>query len=147
MNHSIKGKRLKRISLNIRNAKHPEWSATGQAVVQDVGVERFYFFASQKFNLDEEFEITCEYEGERILFLITIDHIHEQISSGKIMSALPTEGLPFPTRKFYRCFAKVKFRKVLSGPRSIVNDEHAKTEAAAAAAGMIAEVQATPIAA
>ena len=116
MNSSIKVRRLKRITLTIRNKKFPNQVAYGQAVVQDIGRELFYFFTTQKFLLEEDLEVSCEHYGEKYVFILNLHHIHEEISSGRIMNAIPEEGKPFPAIVFYRCFAKVKSRKVLEAP-------------------------------
>jgi hypothetical protein len=65
------------------------------------------FFSMQKFQIDEALTIRMIVDSQELEFHLRMSHLHEQISSGRVMTALPTEACPFPARKFYRCFAQV----------------------------------------
>ncbi len=100
-------RRLKRVSLKISTSTKPDRIFNGYALVNELNGPMFTFFCTEKFPLDEELEVKLHFGGHDLTYRIHMSHLHEQISSGRIMNALPTEENPFPARKFYRCFAKV----------------------------------------
>ena len=108
ISHLLKGeRRLKRINLAIRMKKNPEHLATGYALINELGSPLFSFFCTEKYAVDEELILDLTVWGKALQYEVTMSHLHEQISSGRIMSALPSDDEPFPVRKFYRCFAKI----------------------------------------
>jgi hypothetical protein len=100
-------RRLKRVALKISTKFKPDRCFSGYALVNELNGPLFTFFCTEKFALDEELEVQLHFGGHDLTYKIHMSHLHEQISSGRIMNALPTEENPFPARKFYRCFAKV----------------------------------------
>ena len=100
-------RRLKRVALKISSKLKPDHSISGYALVNELNGPMFTFFCTEKFALDEELEIHLHFGGHDLTYKILMSHLHEQISSGRIMNALPTEENPFPARKFYRCFARI----------------------------------------
>ncbi len=121
-------RRLKRVALKIASKLKPERGFSGYALVNELSGPMFTFFCTEKFALDEELEIKLHFGGHDLTYKILMSHLHEQISSGRIMNALPTEENPFPARKFYRCFAKVL---ELQGMDDVVNDAATPTGAVA----------------
>jgi len=110
---------MKRVKLDIRSNLRPDELFLGQALINELGNERLYFYATQKFPIDSELEIDCNPNGMQLHYKIIMSHLHEQISSGRVMTGLPVEGQPFPARKFYRCFGTVLSRQVLNAPAPI----------------------------
>lgn len=100
-------RRLKRVALKITTKLKPDRTFNGYALVNELSGNLFTFFCTEKFALDEELEVQLHFGGHDLTYKILMSHLHEQISSGRIMNALPSEQNPFPARKFYRCFAKV----------------------------------------
>ncbi len=100
-------RRLKRVALKISTKLKPDRTFNGYALVNELSGNLFTFFCTEKFALDEELEVQLHFGGHDLTYRILMSHLHEQISSGRIMNALPSEQNPFPARKFYRCFAKV----------------------------------------
>jgi hypothetical protein len=100
-------RRLKRVALKITSKLRPNCTYSGYALVNELNEQMFSFFSTEKFGLDEELEVHMLFGGHELTYRIHMSHLHEQISSGRIMNALPTPEHPFPARKFYRCFAKV----------------------------------------
>jgi hypothetical protein len=100
-------RRLKRVGAIIRSKKHPEVELPGYALLTELNEEMLSFFSTQKFLVDEGLTVTMNVESDSLEFQLRMSHLHEQISSGRIMTEVPTEANPFPARKFYRCFAKV----------------------------------------
>jgi hypothetical protein len=99
--------RLKRVAVKIKAPKLGDREFTGHALVNELSEKMFSFFCTEKFSIDEELEIQMRFSGHDLTYRVTMSHLHEQISSGRIMNALPSEDNPFPARKFYRCFSKV----------------------------------------
>ncbi len=122
-------RRLKRVALKISSKFKPERSFSGYALVNELSGPMFTFFSTEKFALDEELEVQLHFGGHDLTYKIHMSHLHEQISSGRIMNALPTEDNPFPARKFYRCFAKVV---ELQGMDGVQGEEVTQPVAAAA---------------
>jgi hypothetical protein len=100
-------RRLKRVGLIIRSKKHPGVELPGYALMTELNEEMLSFFSAQKFLVDEGLTINMQVGPDELEFQLRLSHLHEQISSGRIMTQIPTEEHPFPARKFYRCFAKV----------------------------------------
>lgn len=100
-------RRLKRVALKITTKLKPDRTFNGYALVNELSGNLFTFFCTEKFALEEELEVQLHFGGHDLTYKILMSHLHEQISSGRIMNALPSEQNPFPARKFYRCFAKV----------------------------------------
>ncbi len=98
---------MKRVTLAIQSKNHPGEAYTGYAVVSELNNETLAFFCTEKFKVDEELQVHFSVLGETYQYPVILFNLHEQISSGRIMTSLPTEANPFPARKFYRCFAKV----------------------------------------
>jgi hypothetical protein len=99
--------RLKRVALKIRAPKRGGLEYPGYALVNELNEKVFSFFCTDKFTIDEELEIEMHFSGHNLTYKVHMSHLHEQISSGRIMTNVPTEDNPFPARKFYRCFANV----------------------------------------
>ncbi len=99
--------RLKRVSLKIRAPKRGDRGFSGYALVNELSEKIFSFFCTEKFTIDEELEIEMRFSGHELTYRVNVSHLHEQISSGRIMNEVPTEENPFPARKFYRCFSNV----------------------------------------
>ena len=99
--------RLKRVAVKIKAPKLGDREFTGHALVNELNEKMFSFFCTEKFSIDEELEVQVRFSGHDLTYRVTMSHLHEQISSGRIMNALPSEENPFPARKFYRCFSKV----------------------------------------
>lgn len=108
-------RRLKRVALKISLKNQPDRNVNGYALVNELSGPMFTFFCTEKFALDEELEVKLHFGGHDLTYKILMSHLHEQISSGRIMNAVPTEENPFPARKFYRCFAKVLELKDMEG--------------------------------
>ena len=100
-------RRLKRVALKIQSKMHPEEVLTGYALMTELNGEMLSFFSTRKFLIDEHILIHMKLGDDELDFQLQMSHLHEQISSGRIMTSIPTEEHPFPARKFYRCFAKV----------------------------------------
>ena len=98
---------MKRVALRIRTPKVPDREFTGYALVNELNEKVFSFFCTEKFSIEDELEIEMKFSGHDLCYRVTMSHLHEQISSGRIMNALPSPENPFPARKFYRCFSKV----------------------------------------
>lgn len=103
----FEGFHLKRIPITIQSKKNPDHIVAGYALSHEILAKQISFFAPQKFPVDEELTVSFDRNGEKQSSIVTMKHMHEQISSGRIMNALPTEGNPFPARKFYRCYSFV----------------------------------------
>jgi hypothetical protein len=99
--------RLKRVALKIRAPKRGGLEYAGYALVNELNEKVFSFFCTDKFTIDEELEIEMNFSGNNLTYKVHMSHLHEQISSGRIMTDVPTDANPFPARKFYRCFANV----------------------------------------
>jgi hypothetical protein len=100
-------RRLKRVLVKIKSPKCGEREFTGHALINELNETMFSFFCTEKFSIDEELEICVNFSGQELTYRVLMSHLHEQISSGRIMNAIPSEENPFPARKFYRCFSKV----------------------------------------
>lgn len=100
-------KRLKRVALNIKRSIDPERAFPGYALVNELNEKMFYFFCTDKFKIDEELMVYFNVAGQDLELQVVVSSLHEQISSGRIMTSVPSAENPFPARKFYRCFAKV----------------------------------------
>ena len=99
---------MKRVSLSIKTKSHPNTLCLGYALTTELTDNLCTFFSTQKFPIDEELEITTHLNGETQVFHVILRTLREEISSGKIMNALPDEDHPFPARTFYKCYAKRK---------------------------------------
>jgi hypothetical protein len=99
--------RLKRIKLTITSDQRPGVIFPGYLLLSEVNSKRLSFFCSFKFSIDEKIRVHFRATDQVFDTEVLVTNLHEQISSGKIMSSLPAEGQPFPARTFYRCFAKV----------------------------------------
>jgi hypothetical protein len=99
--------RLKRVAVSIVSKHHPEEVLSGYALVTELNDKVLSFFSTRKFQIDEILTITLMVDTDQMEFNVRMSHHHEQISSGRIMNAVPTAENPFPTLKFYRCFAKI----------------------------------------
>jgi len=98
---------MKRIALSIQSEKHPDTIFLGYALSNEVTDGALNFFSSMKFQPDEKLEIKIAQGAEPATYRVSMTHLHEQISSGKIMNTIPDEEHPYPARTFYRCYAKV----------------------------------------
>ena len=99
--------RLKRVPLSIRSKKDPHTVLTGYAIMTELNNEIFSFFSTQKFLIDEVLNIQLNVGVDALEFQLSLSHLHEQISSGRIMTAIPNDSDPFPALKFFRCFANI----------------------------------------
>ena len=99
--------KMKRVNVLIQILKTPEIILQGYALHQELGQKRIAFFTMQKLPAEAEVRITYTYHGEQITYQVIMTQLHEQISSGRIMTSIPDENNPFPALKFYRCFAQV----------------------------------------
>lgn len=124
---------MKRIALSIHSEKHPDVIFLGYALSNEVTDGTLNFFSTVKFQPDEELEIKIDHGGEPVTYQVTMTRLHEQISSGKIMNAIPDEEHPFPARTFYRCFAKVNQKVAATAPteETVAPEEVKPTEAVA----------------
>ena len=98
--------------------------------MNELSEKMFSFFCTEKFSIDEELEIQVRFSGHDLTYRVTMSHLHEQISSGRIMNALPSEDNPFPARKFYRCFSKVLELKGMERTEDTGNSEAKETAGA-----------------
>ncbi|MBC7397048.1 MAG: hypothetical protein H7333_06360 [Bdellovibrionales bacterium] len=103
---------MKRVNLHIISKNQPGTVYTGYAVVGELNNETLAFFCTEKFNVDDELQVTFTVGKESYQYPVVLFNLHEQMSSGRIMTSLPTEANPFPARKFYRCFARVMVPEV-----------------------------------
>lgn len=118
------GNRLKRVPITIQYKNKPEVAVTGYALTHEILPEQISFFAAQKFPVDEELVVTYTMNsGETESMNVVLRNMHEQISSGRVMNALPSDENPFPARKFYRCYSMVLKTGELSG--TVENNEAA----------------------
>ncbi len=99
--------RLKRVAVSIINKREPETVLNGYALVSELNETLLSFFSTQKFKIDEELTLCTRVHSEELEYQLRFSHLLEQISSGRVMTMLPSEEHPFPARKFYRCYAKV----------------------------------------
>lgn len=104
---------LKRVSLLIQSKKYPGQTFVGYALLHEFNPKRLSFFSAQKFPVDDELEVEVDYFGTRAQLKGLMASIHEQISSGRVMNAVPDAENPFPVRKFYRCYAVITALKGL----------------------------------
>lgn len=98
---------MKRVSLLIQSKKYPGQTFVGYALLHEFNPQRLSFFTAQKFPVDEELEIEVDFFGSKGVMKVRMANLHEQISSGRVMNAIPNEANPFPVRKFYRCYAVI----------------------------------------
>lgn len=118
------GNRLKRVPITIQYKNKPETAVPGYALTHEILPEQISFFAAQKFPVDEELVVTYTMNsGESQTMHVVLRNMHEQISSGRVMNALPSENQPFPARKFYRCYSLVLKAGEMSG--TVENNEAA----------------------
>jgi hypothetical protein len=127
--------RLKRVALKIRVTKTPDRESTGYALINELNEKMFSFFCTEKFPIDEELEIEMKFSGHALTYKVVMTHLHEQISSGRIMTGLPTEENPFPARKYYRCFSNVLELKGMEKDGQTVLGQAQATPPAPAAEG------------
>ncbi len=104
---SFEGPQLKRVSVTIQYKNHPEKIVSGYALSHEILDNQVSFFAAQKFPIDEPLLMKYQINGESKSLTVMMKHMHEQISSGRVMNSLPTEENPCPARKFYRCYSMV----------------------------------------
>jgi hypothetical protein len=129
---------VKRIAIKIRSKKNPEEVTPGYLLLHELGAGLFSFFSTKKYNQAEQLTVHAVIDGEAKDFQLKLSNCHEQISSGRIMTDVPQEGQPFPTRTFYRCFAKpIEF--AATGPKLVEQPAEAPT---AIIAKVVAEVAA-----
>jgi hypothetical protein len=100
-------KRLKRVEVSITTRTRPETKLRGYALVSELNDSMLTFFSTQKFKIDEILIAKMVVDSQELEFQLRMSHMNEQISSGRIMTAIPDEDHPFPALKFYRCFAKI----------------------------------------
>ena len=124
-------RRLKRVALKITSKLNPNRLIHGYALVNELAGKMFTFFCTEKFALDEELQVQLHFGGHDLTYRILMSHLHEQISSGRIMNSLPTEENPFPARKFYRCFAKVLELQGMDGETPVTTADDSPTTQAA----------------
>ena len=118
------GRHLKRVPITIQYKNKPEMVVSGYALTHEILPEQVSFFAAQKFPVDEELVVTYSLNGgEPQTAQVTLRSIHEQISSGRVMNALPTEENPFPARKFYRCYSFASEAAAQNAPQEEVPSE------------------------
>ena len=103
----VRGAQLKRVSVTIQYKNHPETLVHGYALIHEILSNQVSFFSTQKLPVDEELLVAFLQNGEKKSVTVMVNHMNEQISSGKIMNALPCDSNPFPARKFYRCYTSV----------------------------------------
>jgi len=115
------GAHLKRVSISIQYKNKPENVVIGYALSHEILPGQLSFFAAQKFPVDEELIISFMQNGEKKSYVVMMKHMHEQISSGRIMNSLPNEENPFPARKFYRCYSSVMGAAIIEKPVTAEN--------------------------
>lgn len=128
------GLRLKRVSLKIVSKKRPSESNPAYVLVADVDRGPILsFFSSKKYMEDETLEVSAWIKGKHRTFEVQMKACHEQISSGRVMTGIPTLHEPLPNLTFYRCYAKVLSEKTqeLSPEQSLDNVTSINAEAAA----------------
>ena len=106
---------MKRVTLSIFSKNHPDDAHLAYAVVSELNDETLSFFCTEKFRVDDELQVSFSVGNESYSYPVILFNLHEQISTGRIMTSLPTEENPFPSRKFYRCFARVLKASELTG--------------------------------
>ncbi len=106
-NPILGGSHLKRVPITIQYKNKPETKVSGYALSHEILPNQVSFFAAQKFPVDEELIVFFTENGEQQSMNVILRNMHEQISSGRVMNALPTEDDPFPARKFYRCYTTI----------------------------------------
>lgn len=107
---------MKRLSISIHSEKHPELVYLAYALAHEITDAGINFFSTVKFRQDEELEIRVDQDGEVTRYHVVMGHLHEQISSGRIMNAIPDAEHPFPARTFYRCFTKLLSKEAVTAP-------------------------------
>jgi hypothetical protein len=120
---------MKRVTLTIHSEKQPDVIYMAYALSNEVNDASLNFFSTVKFQPEEELEIRVDYGQEPVRYHVVMTHLHEQISSGKIMTSIPDEAHPYPGRTFYRCFTKVKEKVAGMTPVEEVPAETPATEA------------------
>lgn len=100
------GHRLKRVPITIQYKNNPDFVVSGYALSHEILPNQVSFFATQKFPMEEELTVSFQVNGEKQSLTVLLKHMHEQISSGRIMNSIPSEENPFPARKFYRCYTQ-----------------------------------------
>ena len=113
---------MKRVSVQIQITKDPETLLHGSALYQDLGEKRIAFFMTQKLPDEETVRITYTLHGNEIVYEAVTTQIQEQISSGRVMTSMPTEENPFPAVKFFRYFANVISRTSSEQPAEAAPD-------------------------
>ncbi len=106
-NPILGGSHLKRVPITIQYKNKPEMKVPGYALSHEILPDHLSFFAAQKFPVDEELVVYFSENGEEKNMNVILRNMHEQISSGRVMTAVPSEEDPFPARKFYRCYTTV----------------------------------------
>ncbi len=106
-NPILGGSHLKRVPITIQYKNKPEMKVPGYALSHEILPDHLSFFAAQKFPVDEELVVFFSENGEEKNMNVILRNMHEQISSGRVMTAVPSEEDPFPARKFYRCYTTV----------------------------------------
>ena len=129
-----RGQHLKRVSLLIHSKKYPNQDYIGYALLHEFDPKRLSFFSSQKFPVDDELVIDVDYFGQKAHFKVLVTGIHEQISSGRVMNAIPSEDNPSTVRKFYRSYGSVSGLEGLLPGMTDANSSTAATGAPALAA-------------
>jgi hypothetical protein len=103
-NPILGGSHLKRVPITIQHKKNPEIKVSGYALAHEILDDQVSFFATQKFPVDEELIVCYSENGNEQCLNVVLRNMHEQISSGRVMTSVPSENDPFPARKFYRCY-------------------------------------------
>ncbi len=106
-NPILGGSHLKRVPITIQHKNKPDMRVSGYALSHEILPDHLSFFATQKFQVDEELVVFFNENGAEQSMNVILRNMHEQISSGRVMIAVPSEEDPFPTRKFYRCYTTV----------------------------------------
>lgn len=128
-NQLFRSHHLKRVPITIQSKKNPELVVAGYALSHEILSNQISFFSTQKFPLEETLVVNYEINGETHSVPVTLDHLHEQISSGRVMNAVPDDQHPFPTRIFYRCYTSVNGAAAATGettataPETVPSDE------------------------
>ncbi len=125
---------MKRIAVSIHYEKHPELVYLGYALANEITESGLNFFSTVKFRPDEKLEVRVTRDGQIQKYSVVITQLYEQISSGKIMNAVPDSEHPFPARTFYRCFTKPVVKVAAA-----VEAETAATETVAAVTEVVSE--------
>ena len=98
---------MKRIPITIRTKSNPNFIALGYALSDDLTGDAIAFFTAHKFPLESTLTIQYSVHDDQHSLEVTLNSIHEQISSGRVFRSVPNEGEPLPNQVFYRCFSRL----------------------------------------